>query len=141
MITYKCKDHCKISDFNALKEEFKGEMGRFNNVKKYVTLLTDKIVEYKGVIKKLMKYAPKKQVKAIITTDLNLEPDDPLLAAADLLSDPGTPKISERFNIEDNVKNDAKKQIKDKNQKIAEKERKKLEKQHKEITKLQVLYT
>ena len=23
MITYKCKDHCKISDFEALKEEYK----------------------------------------------------------------------------------------------------------------------
>jgi len=33
LIMYKCKDHCKINDFNALKDEHKNEMKRFNNVK------------------------------------------------------------------------------------------------------------
>ena len=40
---YKCRDHCNLSDFNALKEEYKNEMARFNNVKKYVSMLTAQI--------------------------------------------------------------------------------------------------
>jgi len=55
MIFYKCRNHCQISDFNALKEEFKNEMSRFNNVKKYVKMLTARIEKHKRIMIQLVK--------------------------------------------------------------------------------------
>lgn len=54
MIMYKCKDHWKLSDFNALKQEYKNEMERFNNVKKYVAMLTAQIAKDKEIIRNLL---------------------------------------------------------------------------------------
>lgn len=139
LITYKCKDHWKLSDFNALKDEYKNEMERFNNVKKYVTLLTDQIIKLKEVIKKLMKFAPKKKVKEIISDELNLGSDDPLLEAADQLSEPETPNISERFNLQDNIKKDASAQLQQMKMKNIEKERIKMEAEQMAITNLYVI--
>ena len=34
-------------------------MERFNSVKKYVNFLTEQLIKYKNVIKKLIKFAPK----------------------------------------------------------------------------------
>ncbi|CAI2367096.1 unnamed protein product [Moneuplotes crassus] len=114
LIMYKCRDHCKISDFNELKEEHKKEMERFNNVKRYVTMLTDKIVKYKDVVLQFINITPKAKLKKNINLgDLNLDEDDPLLRAADQLSDPETPDVSARFNVKKNIKKDAKKQIKE----------------------------
>jgi hypothetical protein len=121
MLLYKCRDHCRISDFLALKEEYKHEMDRFNNLKKYVELLTEQIVQYKDIIIKLRKIAPPKKAKAIINfDDLNLDSDDPLLEVADKLSDPGTPDISERFNIKSNIKKDVDDQKKLREEKLKE---------------------
>jgi hypothetical protein len=88
---------------------------------KYVELLTEQIVQYKDIIIKLRKIAPPKKAKAIINfDDLNLDSDDPLLEVADKLSDPGTPDISERFNIKSNIKKDVDDQKKLREEKLKE---------------------
>lgn len=107
-----------MSDFNALKEEYKNEMVRFNNVKKYVSMLTDQIVKYKQIIGKLLQIAPKKKASSIVNlSELNLDPDDPLLKAADQLSEPRTPKISERFKVKENIVVEARQPRKEKSPK------------------------
>ena len=59
----------------------------------------------KEIIKKIIRICPKNKLRDTIDLDeLNLEEDDPLLAAAEQLSDPETPDISERFKIKENVK-------------------------------------
>ncbi len=85
-----------------------------------------------------MQYAPKKRVKEIITADLNLEPDDPLIAAADQLSEPETPKISERFNIKERVKKDAKEQREKQKQKKLEDQLQKLKEEQQILLKIKV---
>ena len=81
---------------------------------------------------------PNKRVQAIITADLNLDPDDPLIEAAEQLSDPETPNISERFNVKDNVKKEAKEKLKEQKEKRAQEERIRMEQEHLAITKLMV---
>jgi hypothetical protein len=88
-------------------------MSRFNNVKKYVGMLTKQIVKHKDIILKLIKMAPKKKVQAEINLEeLNLDDDDPLLIAAEQLSEPDTPKVSERFKLQQNIKKEARQQQK-----------------------------
>ena len=79
-----------------------------------------------------------KRVQAIITADLNLESDDPLIEAAEQLSDPETPDISERFNVKYNVRKEAKDRLKEQKDKKAREERIRMEQEHLAITKLQV---
>jgi hypothetical protein len=78
--------------------EYKGELNRINNVKKYVSMLTDQILKYKQVLKRVLKMLPKKKLMKVDLSELNLDPDDPLIEAADQLSEPKTPDISERYN-------------------------------------------
>ena len=61
----------------------------------------------KQSLNKIIKICPKNKLKDTIDIDeLNLDEDDPLLEAADQLSEPETPNISERFRIKENVKKD-----------------------------------
>lgn len=77
-------------------------------------MLTQNITKLKEVILKLIKITPKSKLKKTVNLEeLNLEEDDPLLEAADQLSDPETPDISARFKIQQNIKKDAKKQHKE----------------------------
>lgn len=63
-----------------------------------------------------------------------MEPDDPLLEAADQLSDPGTPDVSERFKIQENIKNEAKHQKKHREDQNLKNYQEKVLQEHKKIS-------
>jgi hypothetical protein len=45
--------------YERLYEEYKNEMERFHNVKKYVFVLKDQLVDFKRNVEKLVKLIPK----------------------------------------------------------------------------------
>ena len=76
-------------------------------------MLTEQIVKYKEVILKFIKITPKARRKKVNLDELRLDGDDPLLEAAEQLSEPESLNVTDRFNVKKNVTKDAKKQHKE----------------------------